>query len=126
MSGAKARIWTDAELAYLTHHFPITCNDEIASRIGISSRSVQTKAKSLGLRKAYVKDSNYLAVKALIGCSPVEVMDIVRQCGLPESSVRSVISRLHHEGNILRVSSNKYALPHDDFVRNWLCRAWRK
>ena len=45
-------VWTDEKIAYLASHFPDEKNETLAKTLGISMRTIERKARELGLRKS--------------------------------------------------------------------------
>ena len=46
------RVWTEEEISFLKENFPTMSAIDLADKFGVSSTSVSTKAKELGLRKS--------------------------------------------------------------------------
>ncbi|MFZ5981249.1 MAG: hypothetical protein ACOYVF_11520 [Candidatus Zixiibacteriota bacterium] len=54
-TAGKAKVWTAAEIATLKKLYKTTATSKIAKQLKRSLSSVQTKARSLGLKKSVVK-----------------------------------------------------------------------
>ena len=67
-------VWTAEKIEYLRHHFAKTANAAIVQAIGVSERTIQRKAKELGL----AKDPAYIAEIARDGLMQI---DYLRICG---------------------------------------------
>ena len=133
------KVWADKDNDYLIMNYPSRRNKELALDLGVSEKTVQNRAAMLGLRKsvehhkrcgrtARGNESNYQAVKDLIGKTPVSFGSIVDRTGLPRNVVKNVIDRLSQSSVIRRSNGEKdsWVESSDDFVRHWLCRAWRQ
>lgn len=132
----SVKVWTAEECEIFRKRYPTANNKDLAKLFGVSVNMVRHQAVRLGVKKhveLYRKcggmkkknENNYQTVKSLIGQTPVNVNDIIQSTGLGYSVVRNIIERLHSSREIRRVSENCYSASHDDFVRSWLCRAWR-
>lgn len=131
------KVWAEEELAYLVKHYPIKNNAELAEKLGVSVHVVRHKAVQLGIgkHKEFYRrqggksrgcEGNYSAVKALIGQDPVSVAELIERTGLAKNIVRNCLERMYSAQEIRRTPDGKYADAHDDLVRQWLCRPWKK
>lgn len=67
-------VWTDEKVAVLVELYPTTANAVLVERLGISERTIQRKAKRLGI----VKDADYIRQIAIDGLREIEYQ---RLCG---------------------------------------------
>lgn len=63
-------VWTEEKVDYLLRHYANTPNAEIVAATGVSERTIQRKAKALGL----VKDPAYIAGISRDGLMQIEYL----------------------------------------------------
>lgn len=63
-------VWTEEKVDYLLRHYSNTANAEIVAATGVSERTIQRKAKALGL----VKDPAYIAGISRDGLMQIEYL----------------------------------------------------
>lgn len=95
-------VWTEEKVYYLVQHFATCSNASIVAATGVSERSIQRKAKELGL----AKDETYIAAISRAGLMEI---DYQRMCGRkmgPPKGLRcnpkGEFKKGHKESNITR------------------------
>ena len=118
---ARPRIeWTDEMLEELVYNYPVTSNEELASKMGISARSIIRKAKEMNLTKAFRGSDNFhvwLTVERMFGKYPyrkiaeeahVSVKTIMRICKKMNLKLeKETISKHHSEAQALILRREK-------------------
>lgn len=90
----KSKIWTDANIAYLTEHYASDSDSSIARHLSIDRKTVSQKARELGLEKGI--DSSWLerAEKVRDLYSSHSHAEIASKVGISLRSVARIVSRL--------------------------------
>ena len=118
---ARPRIeWTDEMLEELVYSYPVTSNEELASKMGISARSIIRKAKEMRLTKAFRGSDNFhvwLIVERMFGKYPyrkiaeeahVSVKTVMRICKKMNLKLeKETISKHHSEAQALILRREK-------------------
>lgn len=74
-------VWTAEKIEYLRQHFHNCSNASIVAATGVSERTIQRKAKALGL----VKDPDYIAQIARDGLLEIDYLRLIgRKMGPPK------------------------------------------
>ena len=78
---AGKTVWTEEKLAYMVKHYHNTPNKDIAAATGISERTIQRKAKKLGIEK----DADYLYQNSISGLREIDYQRLMgRKMGPPK------------------------------------------
>ena len=96
-------VWTAEKIEYLRQHFHNCSNASIVAATGISERTIQRKAKALGL----TKDSEYIAQIARDGLLEIDYLRLIgRKMGPPKGlrcNPKGEFRKGHKESAITRV-----------------------
>lgn len=90
----KSKIWTDANIVYLTEHYASDSDSSIARHLSIDRKTVSQKSRELGLEKGI--DSSWLerAEKVRDLYSSHSHTEIANKVGISLRSVARIVSRL--------------------------------